>query len=236
MQNSPITLKRKAYGYIRVSSDRQASEGESLETQRRAVELVCELEGFELVKVFADPAVSGAVPFGHRPEGSRLLSIAEPDSIIVGVRLDRVFRSAHDATGTLAQLKKKGIGLYLRDLGGDVTKGNVSALIFGLLANVAEFERSRIADRVAEVKKAQRAQSRFLGGDTPLGFRIEYDPSTAHLPAPKRILVPDDFVQLEARKLKAQGYSARLAAGHLIGLGHRATHKSVLNLWRTLGY
>lgn len=229
MQNSTAAPKRKAYGYIRVSSDRQANEGDSLDAQRRAIELVCELEGFEMIEVFADPAISGSVPFARRPDGSRLLAAVAAGSVIVGVKLDRVFRDAHDAAGTLKELKKRNIGLYLRDLGGDVTASNVSALVFGLLSNVAEFERSRIAERIADVKKAQRAQSRFLGGDVPLGFKVEIDPATA-----KKVTVPDAAVQNEARRLKAQGYSARLAAGHLMALGHKATHKSILKLWSTM--
>lgn len=230
MQKTNIAAKRKAFGYIRVSTDRQAGEGESLEAQRRAIELVCELEGFNLVEVFADPAVSGSIPLASRPEGARLLTAAEAGSVIVGVKLDRVFRDAHDAAGTLKALRRKGVGLYLRDLGGDVTASNVSALVFGLLSNVAEFERSRIAERIADCKRTQRAQSRFLGGDVPLGFRVESDPATA-----KKIIVPDDALQAEARKLKAQGYSSRLAAGHLAALGYRTSHKSVLRMWRTLG-
>lgn len=230
MQKSTGTAKRKAYGYIRVSTDRQANEGDSLEAQRRAIELVCELESYELVQVFADPAVSGSIPLARRPEGLRLLSAVEAGSIIVGVRLERVFRDAHDAAGTLKALKRKGVGLYLRDLGGDVTASNVSALVFGLLSNVAEFDRSRIAERIADSKRTQRAQSRFLGGDVPLGFRIENDPTTS-----KKIIVADEALQCEARKLKERGYSSRLAAGHLTSLGYRTTHKSVLALWRTLG-
>lgn len=230
MQNSTAAQKRKAFGYVRVSSDRQATEGDSLEAQRRAIELVCELEGFDLIEVFADPAISGGIAFARRPDGARLLAAAEPGSIIVGVKLDRVFRDAHDATGTLKALRRKGIGLYLRDLGGDVTASNVSALVFGLLSNVAEFERSRIAERVTEVKKTQRAMGRFLGGDVPLGFKVESDPASG-----KKVITPDVTVQTEARKLKAQGYSARLAAGHLVALGHKATHKSVLRLWSAMG-
>lgn len=230
MQNPTIARKRKAFGYIRVSSDRQANEGDSLEAQRRAIELVCELEGFELVEVFADPAVSGSVPFARRPDGLRLLAAADAGSIIVGVKLDRVFRDAHDAAGTLKVLRRKGVGLYLRDLGGDVTASNVSALVFGLLSNVAEFERSRIAERIADCKRTQRAQSRFLGGDVPLGFKVQTDPTTA-----KKVIVRDDALQTEARKLKERGYSSRLAAGHLAALGYRTSHKSVLSLWRTLG-
>lgn len=229
MQKSTNTTKRKAYGYIRVSTDRQAEEGDSLEAQRRAIELVCELEGFELAEVFADPAVSGSIPLAKRPEGSRLIAAMETNSIVVGTRLDRVFRDAHDALGTLKTLQRKRAGLYLRDLGGDVTSSNVSALVFGLLASVSQFERARISDRIRDVRRMQRAQSRFLGGDVPLGFKVQTDPATA-----KKIIVPDEVLQAEARKLKAQGYSSRLAAGHLTSLGYRTSHKSLLRLWAEL--
>lgn len=235
LTNTERTTRRKAWGVTRVSTDRQAEQGDSLEAQRRSIELIAELEGFDLVAVYADAAVSGSVPLAQRPEGSRLLAAVEPGGVVIASRLDRVFRDATDATATLKWLRKRNVGLYLKDLGGDVTESNVSALVFGLLSNVAEFERSRIAERIADVKKSQRAQSRFLGGDVPLGFCVEIDPATAHLPNSKRIIVPNGEVQSLVRKLKQQGYSARLAAGQLTALGHRTTHKSVLKLWATLG-
>lgn len=229
MQKAHKSAHRKAYGYVRVSSERQASDGDSIHAQRRAIELVCELEGFDLVEIYTDPAVSGSVPLARRAGGQALLSALRAGDVVVGVKLDRMFRDAHDAAGTLKSLKKRCVGLYLRDLGGEVTASNVSALVFGLLSNVAEFERSRISERISEVKRIQRAQSRFLGGCVPLGFTVKVDALTA-----KKNLLPDEVVQAEARKLRSQGYSARAAAGHLVALGHQATHKSVISLWLSM--
>ena len=51
--------RRRAWGISRISSEVQLEEGESLAQQQRAIELICELENFELMHVFADAAVSG---------------------------------------------------------------------------------------------------------------------------------------------------------------------------------
>lgn len=221
--------KRRAFGYIRVSTDQQAERGDSLAVQRKAIELICELEGFDLVDVFADPGTSGGVALSKRPEGSRLLAAVNAGDTIIGVKLDRVFRDATDATGTLKLLRKRGVGLYLKDLGGDVTDSSVSALVFGLLSNVAEFEVARRSERIREVKAANRAVNRFLGGEAPLGYVIEVDDMTGR----KRIVVDIEVHNL-ARQLRAQGYSARMAAGALKAHGYRASDKSVTKLWATL--
>lgn len=229
MQNPTTAEKRRAWGYVRVSTDRQATEGDSLEAQRRAIELVCELEGFTLAGTFADPAISGGVPFAKRPEGARLLAAVQPGDVIVAVKLDRCFRDAHDALGTLKAVQQKGVGLFLKDMGGDVSSSSVSAMVFGMLASVGQFERARIRERVSDAKRAQKAMGRYLGGGAPLGYTVDTDA------VGKQIVVPDLAVHEEARKLKAQGYSARLAAGHLVSMGHRATHTSVLTLWKQIG-
>lgn len=229
MQSVHTAPKTKAFGYVRVSTLGQTEHGDSLETQRRAIELVCELEGFELVGVYADPATSGSVPLAQRDGGAQLLAALEPGSIVVGVKLDRLFRDASDATGTLKQLKRRGVGLYLKDLGGDVTASNVSALVFGLLSNVAEFERSRIAERIRDVKATQRAASRYLGGGAPFGYTLSVDPDSS-----KQVIVPNTEVHELARKLKREGYSSRLAAGAFAQAGYPTTHTSVQRLWRGL--
>lgn len=227
MQQPHTAPKRKAYGYIRVSTDAQSERGDSLEVQRRAIELICELEGFDLVAVYADPGTSGGVALASRPEGQTLINVVADGDIIVGTKLDRLFRDAADAAGTLKILRKRGVGLYLKDLGGDCTDSSVATLVFGLMSNVAEFERARITERVREVKAAQRSAGRFLGGKTPLGYRVVVHDATG-----KQHLAPDVELQTELHRLKSQGYSSRLAAGHLAGLGYEASHTAVNTFWR----
>lgn len=232
MHVESIDFRRRAFGYCRVSTDRQVQHGNSLEAQCRAIELICELEGLRLVEIFTDPATSGSIPLASRTAGAKLLSSVKSGDLIIAAKLDRVSRDALDAAATLKRLKMQNVGLYLRDLGGDCTSSNVSSLIFGLLSNIAEFERARIAERVADAKRVQKEQGRFLGGSIPFGFRLENDFSD-----PKkqlRVVIPDLKLQADARRLKAQGYTARSAAGELTRLGYKTTHKSVARLWKLL--
>jgi site-specific DNA recombinase len=52
--------KPKALGYVRVSTDEQASKGHGLDIQRRAIASYCKAQGLVLVDVLADEGVSGS--------------------------------------------------------------------------------------------------------------------------------------------------------------------------------
>jgi DNA invertase Pin-like site-specific DNA recombinase len=160
------------WGYIRVSTDRQAQEGESLGAQRRTVEGYAMMHGLTLDRVFVERAVSGSRPIAERPEGAKLLGAANAGDVIITSKLDRIFRSALDALDVLAKLKDRGVSLHMIDLGGDVTGNGISKLVFTILSAVAEAERDRIRERISDVKRDQRTRGRFLGGTAPFGYRV----------------------------------------------------------------
>jgi putative DNA-invertase from lambdoid prophage Rac len=229
MRNSNIAKSRRCFGYVRAST---SSQDDSLEMQRERIEGLARAEGLELVAVFTDAATSGGVPLAQRDQGKALLEVVHPGDVIVGLKLDRLFRDAGDAVQTLKHLRKRKVGLILRDLGlGDLTGSNVSGLIFGLLASVADFERSRIAERIKEAKDYQKAQGRFLGGKVPFGYlpveRSEGD-------AVRSYLEPLEPIHEEARRLRAQGYSTRLAAGHFRAHGYPVSPSGVRALWASM--
>jgi DNA invertase Pin-like site-specific DNA recombinase len=111
------------YGYCRVSTERQADEGESLEVQRRKLEGYAMQQGWTLDRVFVERGVSGSRPLDERAEGQKLLAAVEPRDVIITSKLDRMFRSALDALRVLDALKRRDISLHMIDLGGDVTVG-----------------------------------------------------------------------------------------------------------------
>lgn len=160
------------YGYIRVSTDRQANEGESIDVQRRQIEGWCLMHGETLaMPPFQDEGISGSVPVAERPAGKRLLDILKPGDIIVAAKLDRLFRSAFDALQTVESLKKRKVKVWLLDLG--EVAGNGMAKAFLTMASAfAELERDMIRERVTTVKRDQRARGNYLGGKVPFGFRI----------------------------------------------------------------
>ncbi len=116
------------YGYIRVSTDRQADEGESLGTQQRQIEGYAMMIGVSLNHVYVERGVSGSKPFGERQEGARLLEACKPGDTLITPKLDRMFRSSLDALNILGDLKERDVGLHMIDLGGDVTGNGISKL------------------------------------------------------------------------------------------------------------
>jgi DNA invertase Pin-like site-specific DNA recombinase len=73
------------FGYVRVSTLQQATEGESLETQKKQVLGYAESRGLKLSceDVFIEKGVSGGAEFKTRPQGARLLeSLTDGDTVI----------------------------------------------------------------------------------------------------------------------------------------------------------
>ncbi|MDI3560174.1 recombinase family protein [Bradyrhizobium sp. Arg816] len=193
------------YGYCRVSTTEQANGGLSLDTQRQQITGYAMMKGWSVGEFFVESGVSGSVPLAERAAGRQLLERLQPGDVVIAAKLDRAFRSAADALGTLEQLKDEKISLHMIDLGGDVTGNGISKLVFTILSAVAENERDRIRERVRDVKRHRASQYLFNGGKRPFGFAIEGE-------GRYRRLVPDPNEQAalaRGRTLKAQGKSLR---------------------------
>jgi putative DNA-invertase from lambdoid prophage Rac len=163
------------YGYCRVSTLKQASEGESLDVQRRQIQGYCLMHNLTLADVLIEEGVSGSVPVEERPVGGALFAKLERGDIVIAAKLDRLFRSALDALKVVESLKGRGVKLHLLDLGGDIAGNGISKLFLTIAAAFAEAERDRIRERIGQVKADQRARGRYLGGSVPFGYRLGDD-------------------------------------------------------------
>lgn len=198
----------KIFGYSRVSTAEQAKGGLSLEQQQRQIEGYAMMKGWSVSAFYVERGVSGSVPLADRPEGQRLLAALQPGDVIITAKLDRAFRSAADALGTLEQLKEDRVALHMIDLGGDVTGNGISKLVFTILSAVAENERDRIRERVRDAKRHRASQRLYNGGKRPFGFDIEGE-------GKDRRLVPNANEQAalkRGRGMQANGDSLRSIA------------------------
>jgi hypothetical protein len=161
------------YGYTRVSTVKQANEGESLETQKRQIIGYAESKGWNLSceSIFVEKGVSGGIEFNSRPEGEKLLQVLQAGDILVIPKLDRAFRSTRDAMNVLHFLRENEISVHSLDMG-EVTGSGVGAIIFTILSAFASFERDRVATRIKEVKQRRRADGYFVGGRRGFGFNV----------------------------------------------------------------
>jgi len=208
------------YGYTRVSTDRQADQGESLGAQQRVIEGYAMMLGLQIDEMFVERGVSGSKPLGERPEGGRLLAVLNAGDVVITPKLDRMFRSALDALDVLGQIQKRGVVLHMVDLGGDVTGNGISKLVFTILSAVAEAERDRIRERIRDVKADQRQRQRYLGGKVPFGWKVVGDGELVEVPEQQAALK-------RARKLRAKGLSLRAIAADLGKKGMRISHEGV---------
>ena len=198
------------YGYTRVSTAEQAADDRtSLETQRRKIAAAAELSGLALDALIEEPGVSGTKPLAARPEGGPLLARLQKGDALIVAKLDRAFRNAADALATAEQLKARKVDLIVADMGSEpVTQNGVSRMFFGMLALVAEFERERTRERLADGRGAKRAAGGHIGGSAPFGYHKVGAGRSARLePIPEQ----QDAI-LTMRRLAAEDASLRAIA------------------------
>ena len=206
-------------GYTRVSTTEQADDGKSsLPDQERQIRGLTMMRDAEAFALYCDAGVSGSTPLANRPEGSRLLAELVRGDTLVAAKLDRLFRSARDALECAEKFKRDGIDLILIDAGAEpVTGSGTSKLFFTMLAAFAEFERTRILERIADGKRGKLARGGYAGGLVPYGWRVEGAGRAA-------MLMPDPGEQVIVSEVIAArecGMTYQEIADHLNARDHR---------------
>lgn len=163
----------KAVGYIRVSTPQQAKEGESLDTQRQAIEKFVESkQGWELVRIYSDEGISGTKTKEQRPALKELYEDAKKKKFeyVVIHRLSRFGRNARDLLNNVHALKENGVRLVsIKDNFDDSTPSG--RLTLTVLSAVAETEREIIEEQMKENKFARWKDGRTIVGHLPFGYR-----------------------------------------------------------------
>ena len=158
--------REKALAYIRVSSQRQADEGVSLDAQKRRILDYAKFKDIPLSEedIFIEKGVSGGIPLWDRPRGRilqrRLVTGQYTD--IVTMKLDRMFRLTTDVLTTIDELNDADIDLHIVDLNGEAvdtstTRGRFFLTLMGALA---EMERGLISERTTEAMNQLRATNK----------------------------------------------------------------------------
>lgn len=156
----------------RVAYYRVSTRDQSIEAQRMAL-------GGDFAKEFADEGVSGATLAARRPGFSQLLTyIREGDELCV-YAIDRLGRDALDVQATVRALLERGVIVNVHGLG-PIGRG-VGELIVAVLAQVANMERDRIAERCesgrAVAREALRATGKTHRGKVKFGRDFAGDPA-----------------------------------------------------------
>lgn len=204
------STRTRAIAYLRVSTDKQADEGVSLEAQRAKLEAYASLYDLDLVAVEVDAGVSAKSL--DRPALGRALAMlraGRADALLV-VKLDRLTRSVRDLGELLDGYfgpEKKAALLSVADQ--IDTRTAAGRMVLNILTSVAQWEREAIGERTAAAMQHKAAQGEYCGGQVPYGFAVGLD--GVHL-------VEHDGEQLviaAIRELRAAGLSLRAIVAQL---------------------
>src|SRR5258706_12919712 len=91
----------KTVGYVRVSTDKQAERGISLEAQEAKIRAMATVQGAELIDVIVDGGESAKSL--NRPGLQRLMGLVNSGKVqaVIVAKLDRLTRSVKDLCGLL---------------------------------------------------------------------------------------------------------------------------------------
>jgi DNA invertase Pin-like site-specific DNA recombinase len=206
----PLTL-----GYVRVSTERQAAEGQSLDAQESALRAYAAQKGLGTIQVFVEGGVSAKTPFADRPAGREVIARLRAGDSLLMTKLDRGFRNLVDFLQWFDRWQVAGIHLHIIDFSGlSIDPRSATGRLFvHMMAAVAQWEREANGERVRAAFAEKRAKGLLPNGHPPRGFKVARDHKG------QQFVVPNPY----ARELMGQmvawndaGWSQRAILAHLL--------------------
>lgn len=162
-----------AFGYIRVSTDGQVTDGVSLDAQRERIAAWCHGNGFEIGDMFVDAGLSGGRSDNRPGLQSALDAVCQAKGVLVVYSLSRLARSTKDTIQIGERLDKAGADMVSLSERIDTTSA-AGKMMFRMLAVLAEFERDQISERTSTAMKFKASQGQRVG-KVPFGFDLADD-------------------------------------------------------------
>jgi site-specific DNA recombinase len=199
----------KALGYVRVSTQEQATEGHGLAVQRKAIRDHCRRNGVRLVDILGDEGLSGSNGLDDRhglAEALARIEGGEAQQLVV-YRYDRLARDLRLQLTITNALEQKGaavVSVCEPEVDGP---DELRELVRNLLGSIAQYERAVIRGRMLAGKQAKASKGGYTGGRPGYGKRAE-----------GRELVDDSDereVVATIKRLRSEGHSYRLICAEL---------------------
>lgn len=158
--------------YIRVSTERQAEEGFSLDAQQERLQAFCQAQGWtvDAQHIYVDAGISGKST--DRTAFQRMMETARQGEVnrIVAMKLDRIARNVKDFLGIVDELKAAGCDLVLIKESFDTSTPH-GKFALTMFAAMAELEASTITERVMSGKAQKASEGGYNGSRCPLGYQ-----------------------------------------------------------------
>jgi len=197
----------KAIGYVRVSTDKQAEQGVSLEAQEAKIRAMVTVQGASLLEVIVDGGESAKNL--NRPGLQRLLALVESGKVeaVIVAKLDRLTRSVKDLCGLLELFEKRKVALI--SVAESLDTGSAAGrLVITIMGAVSQWEREAIGERTRDALKHKRTSGERVG-NIRFGFRL--GPDRKHVePDPSEQAVLTEICHLRQNGHTLRGIAAAL--------------------------
>ena len=170
----------RAVTYGRVSTQRQADSGISLDDQKDLLAAEVIRRGWEHLDHYEDRGASGK-KMSNRPclvSALELLDAGHADVLVVA-KTDRLARSTQDFAALLNRADRRGWKVVALDMDVDTTTA-AGRMVAQMVAVVAEFESRRIGERTAAVHAVRKAQGKRAGQPPVLPDRLRRSIAKRH--------------------------------------------------------
>ena len=207
-------MTTRTIAYLRVSTERQADTGVSLDAQQEKARAYASLYDLDLTEMIIDAGESAKTL--DRPGLQRALAMlksGQADALLV-VKLDRLTRSVVDLGKLIETYFAPGKAALMSVSEQIDTRSAAGRLVLNILASVSQWERETIGERTSVAMKYKQAKGEYIGGHAPYGFELVNGD-----------LVEDSYEQgviQQARELRESGLSLAAVAKELDRRGIQA--------------
>jgi DNA invertase Pin-like site-specific DNA recombinase len=239
--------------YIRVSTEDQAANPEgSLKSQEQRLRNHVGYRNQEshfgdVTHVFIDRAKSGKDT--NRPELQKLLKAIREDEVtlVLVTELSRLSRSIKDFAGIWELMRAHNCAFQSLRENFDTTTSAGEMMLYSM-ANLAQFERRQISERVSANFLARAQRGLYNGGCVPMGYKLDSDKKGYLIVDPEyaevvraafRIFIEEGSLKKAGKVLNDKGYrlnrtsqggSTRLGFFTIDNLYRMLTNKSYLGI------
>ena len=138
-----------AIGYVRVSTDRQAEHGVSLDAREAKIRAMATVQGAELVEIIVDGGESAKSL--NRLGLQRLMESVRDGKVqgVIVAKLDRLTRSVEDLCRLLELFEKRKVALF--SVAESLDTGSAAGrLVTPIMGAVSQWEREAIGERTRD--------------------------------------------------------------------------------------
>lgn len=161
---------KRAFLYVRVSTDEQKKHGLSIDSQLVALQEYCSKNGIEVAGIYNDAGRSAHASYLKRKELLKLIddANARKGDIILFTKLDRWFRNLKDYFEVMAKIPED---IPWKAIWEDYeTETSAGRFKVNIMLSIAQAEAERTSERIHSTLDYKRAKGDYIGS-APYGYK-----------------------------------------------------------------